>query len=362
MRRISDLIRGAALLALAPAACGDGKVAGNDAGPDVESPLDATSNDVSTSDAADAGSDDVDDSSVFIPDVHPPPGCFITGKPDGFAPCGYTEQLGDRDACLVDTNAEGGKQDSNLCYQLCTWDEPDCYYYELPEAGYYLTCGAGCIGRLHDGARADAASTCASLAATAGDFLADAARLEAASIDAFEIVAGELESFGAPAELVLRARRAAREERRHARVVASLAVRRGSSPRPPTEATRRLRDLRAFAIENAVEGCVRETYGAALATFQASRARAADVREAMRAIAEDESSHAELSFAIDAWLATRLDASERRDVATSRAKAVDALASHVETTVARAFDAELGMPARDEARAMLAELRRTVWS
>jgi hypothetical protein len=360
-RRISDLIRGAALLALAPTACGGGNPTGNDAGPDAQPPIDATSNDVVASDAPDA-SDDVDDSSVFIPDVQPPPGCIITGKPDGFAPCGYTEALNDPDTCLIDQDADAGTQQSNLCYQLCSWDEPDCYYYALPEAGYYLTCGAGCIGRLHDDERSDAASTCASLAQSAGDFLADAARLEAASIDAFEIVARELEAFGAPDELVARAREAAREERRHARVVAALAVRRGSSPNTPKKITRRSRDLRAFAIENAVEGCVRETYGAALATFQASRAAAKDVRDAMRTIARDESSHAELGFAIDAWLATRLDASDRRDVEAARAKAIDALASHVESAPTRAFDAELGMPAREEARAMLGELRRSVWA
>jgi len=359
--RIPDLIRGAALLALTPTACGDGKLAQNDAGPDVQSPVDATTNDVDTNDAGDAG--DVDDSSTFvIPDVQPPPGCFITGKPDGFAPCGYTELLNDVDACTVDPNADGGTQDSNLCYQLCSWDEPDCYYYELPEAGYYLTCGAGCIGRLHDGARADASRTCASLAGDAGDFLADAARLEAASIDAFEIVAKELEAFGAPADLVSRARVAARQERRHARVVAALAARRGASPRAPTKVTHRTRDLRAFAIENAVEGCVRETYGAALATFQAARASAKDVRDAMRTIARDESSHAALSFAIDAWLETRLSPSDRRDVHEARGKAIDALASHVDGAGPHAFDAELGMPARDEACAMLGELRRTVWT
>jgi len=363
--RISDLIRGAALLALAPTACGDGKLTGNDAGPDVQA-QDATTNDVATNDAADAA-DDIDDSSTFqIPDIQPPPGCFLTGKPDGFAPCGYTEALNEVDACLVDPNADGGTQDSNLCYQLCSWDEPDCYYYELPEAGYYLTCGAGCIGRLHDGARSEAASTCASLSQSAGDFLADAARLEAASIDAFEIVAKELEAFGAPADLVARARVAARQERRHARVVGALAVRRGSSPRAPFHVrghvTPRSRDLRAFAIENAVEGCVRETYGAALATFQAARANASDVREAMTTIAEDESSHASLSFAIDAWLATHLGADERREVEAARARAIDALAEHLETAPRRAFDAELGMPSREEARAMFSALRGGVWN
>ena len=360
---IPHLIRGAALLALAPTACGSEKVANDDAGNDASSQADATTSpDVDVSDAAGADAGDVDDSSVFIPDVQPPPGCLITGKPDGFAPCGYTEALNDPDACTVDPNADGGTQDSNLCYQLCSWDEPDCYYYALPEAGYYLTCGKGCIGRLHDGARKDAATTCEPLHETAADFLADAARLEAASVDAFEIIATELAAFGAPAELVAAARRAAREERRHARIVGVLATTRGASLRKPAATERRVRDLRAFAIENAVEGCVRETYGAALATFQSERALAPDVRDAMRSIASDESSHAALSFAIDAWTKSRLDESDRRDVDHARDSAIAALASHVDGACTRAFDVELGMPTGDQACAMFDALRRTVWA
>ena len=81
----------------------------------------------------------------------------------------------------------------------------------------------------------------------------------------------------------------------------------------------------------------------------------------MLAIARDESSHAALSFAIDAWLATRLGDGDRRDVEAARAKAIDALASHVDGAGPRAFDAELGMPAQHEARAMLDALRRGVW-
>lgn len=361
---VSLAIRRAVLLALAPA-CSSGTVT-PDAGMDAQT-VDATTSDVDTSDVADAGND-IDDSSISIPDVQPPPGCFLTGKPDGFAPCGYTEALNDPDVCQVDPNADGGTQDPNVCYHLCSWDEPDCYYYELPpledggDASYYLTCGAGCIGRLHDDARADAASTCAHLRATAADFLADAARLEAASIDAFEIVARELEAFGAPAELVVAAREAAREEQRHARVVSKLARRRGASVERPVTPDRRTRDLRAFAIENAIEGCVRETYGAALATFQASRARASDVRTAMREIARDESSHAALSFRIDAWLRARLDDAARAELDRARAEAIAALESHLATAPRRSFDDELGLPPRAEALAMLNELRASLWS
>lgn len=357
--RISHLVRGAALIALTPT-CG-GNTSATDAGPDVQQ-FDATATDVDTSDVDGGDVDDADAGLFVIPDIGPPPGCFPEGKPDHFAPCGYTELLNDVDACLVDPQADGGTQDSNLCYQLCSWDEPDCYYYELPEAGYYLTCGKGCIGRLHDAARNDAASTCAPLHATAGDVLADAARLEAASVDAFEIVARELEAFGAPVNLVSAARGAARQERRHARVVAKLAISRGVTPRAPSARASRARDLRSFAIENAVEGCVRETYGAALATFQAARARAADVREAMRSIALDEASHAELSFAIEDWLMTVIDDDTRSEIARVRSNAIAALELQVAAASRRPFDDEIGAPTREEAMTMLQQLRKVAWS
>ena len=53
-----------------------------------------------------------------------------------------------------------------------------------------------------------------------------------------------------------------------------------------------MRELEAIAIENAVEGCVRESFGALLATWQAKTAGDARVRAAMKRIARDETRHA----------------------------------------------------------------------
>jgi hypothetical protein len=82
----------------------------------------------------------------------------------------------------------------------------------------------------------------------------------------------------------------------------------------------------------------------------------------MHDIARDESSHAALSFRIDAWLRTHLDAAARADLDHARAEAISALESHLETAPRRSFDDELGLPPRIEALAMLHELRASLWS
>ncbi len=88
------------------------------------------------------------------------------------------------------------------------------------------------------------------------DVLARIAHLEAASVPAFRRLSRELARLGAPATLVARARRAARDETRHARVMTVLARRRGASvPRIGVRRTPK-RDVETIAIDNAVEGCV----------------------------------------------------------------------------------------------------------
>ena len=52
------------------------------------------------------------------------------------------------------------------------------------------------------------------------------------------------------------------------------------------------RALGVVAIENAVEGCVRETFGALIASWQAEHARDPGIKRLMRSIARDETRHA----------------------------------------------------------------------
>ena len=103
------------------------------------------------------------------------------------------------------------------------------------------------------------------------DYLARAAHLESASVLSFARLRRELASHGAPRCLLRAVRRARRDEERHAGSVGRLARRHGASPARPRVPRTAPRALEEIARENAVEGCVRETFGALVARLQASR-------------------------------------------------------------------------------------------
>ena len=156
-----------------------------------------------------------------------------------------------------------------------------------------------------------------------GQYFASMAHLEAASVHAFRSMARELVEHKAPKRLVAAARRAARDEIRHARLTRAMArAHGGTPPRRCSVTTPPSRSLEEIAVENAVEGCVRETFGALLASWQARAAADRHVREMMVGIAEDEARHADLAWALDAWTRTRLDRAARRRVRDARQAAV----------------------------------------
>lgn len=181
-----------------------------------------------------------------------------------------------------------------------------------------------------------------------GGELAAMAELEAASVPAFQRLARELTAYAAPAALVERARAAARDEVRHARAMAALAARHHAVPRTITIGELPIRSLEAIAIENAVEGCVREAYGALVATYQAERA-APELRAVFRTIARDERRHAALSEAVAAWLDAALSPAERAAVAVARSAARGELRTNLATSPACA---PLGVPGGEVAVAL----------
>lgn len=190
---------------------------------------------------------------------------------------------------------------------------------------------------------------------TAGDYLARAAHLEAASVAAFERIAVELATLGAPAELIARAHRAAIEETAHARVLGELARGHGAEPIPFAPHPYALRDAFELAIDNAVEGLVNETYGALVLHVQALTAEDAVTRAAFASIAEDEASHAELSADMADWLDARLSHAERNAVRASAMKA----RAQIDTRPAIDDEDELrrlGLPDTAMSRALYAHL------
>jgi hypothetical protein len=195
-----------------------------------------------------------------------------------------------------------------------------------------------------------------------GSFLARMAHLESASVAAFACLERELRDHGAPRDLLARAQRARRDEVRHARVMTGLAARAGADVAPACVEVSRTRTLEAIAIENAVEGCVRETYGAAVAGVQSATATDALIRDAMRAIARDELRHAELSWSVAKWLETKLDAPARDRVRRARHRAARELLESASQEAPAEIMRELGLPGARLAAGIARDLRDALWA
>jgi hypothetical protein len=82
----------------------------------------------------------------------------------------------------------------------------------------------------------------------------------------------------------------------------------------------------------------------------------------MAAIAEDEIAHADLAWAIDAWVKPFLDENERVRVIDARRAAVDALSTSIDQMVGESLTVEAGLPNPERARALFDPLREKLWS
>jgi hypothetical protein len=192
--------------------------------------------------------------------------------------------------------------------------------------------------------------------------LAEMARIEAASVHAFRRLGGALVRMGAPSSLRARVRSAARDEIRHARIVSRLARARGgrirrvtldrSAPSPSTF------DL---ALENAVEGCVRETLGVAYLAHQRAHAEDASLRAMADELYEEELAHAALSWDLIEVLEGSLDDAQRAQLRQAQERALTEVvdeAARMNETVRRAF----GLPTGRTVSRLVRHLRGTLFA
>ena len=180
---------------------------------------------------------------------------------------------------------------------------------------------------------------------SAAAWLATVATLEAASITSFQRLAAALTRLGAPHLLIARARRAIRDEVRHARIVGTLAQQMGAAVEPPRLAEVPPPTLAELAHDNAVEGQVGETIGALVATCQA-RSAAPALRPLFASIARDEARHAALAHDLAPWLAAQLTAADRAAVSAARRAAIARTAAEdVGVELSPTDRALLGIPA-----------------
>src|SRR6185436_2341236 len=134
----------------------------------------------------------------------------------------------------------------------------------------------------------------------------------------------------------------------------------GVAPRAAVVPALGVRPLGMVALENAEEGCVRETFGALVAIYQAERAEDRTVRRAMKRIAEDESRHAELAWDVALFCDERLDTRERAAVHAAMHEALETLRDEIDHPVHDDVRCVAGMPSREDARRLLACLEDSV--
>ena len=138
----------------------------------------------------------------------------------------------------------------------------------------------------------------------------DEARIEYASVASFAELGLQLMALGAPTSLVARCHRAAMDELAHATILDRLAGRAngpfGAIPhllgrRIGGRTRSRRRHLARIALESYRDGWLNE--GASASDFEARAQRAASTEEsrALRRIAADERSHAELGRDVVLW-------------------------------------------------------------
>jgi rubrerythrin len=364
-RTLSFLVRRAVLLALAPVplACGSNVVTGG-AGGQATTTSTTTSSGPSTGPTTTASSSST--TTTTSSSGGPCSPYWLSGNATNggevLFPCGYPP--------AIPTTKPTNQQCARYCMQsinfnICTVESDGGYSGEAFEdtggetGPITVNCFNAVTGRRPAGLIAcDADARVRSV----GEMLAIEAHLEAAAVVAFKDLAVQLDAHGAPHALVERLLRAADQEVRHAREVGALARARGAEPQPVQTQETGIRSLLDLALENAREGCVRETWGAACAVAQAESAADADVRDVMQRIAADELTHATLSWDMAAWLDARLCDAERAQVAAERERALRELALETEAPVPSGWACALGLPSPAQSRAILAAMARDVWS
>lgn len=134
------------------------------------------------------------------------------------------------------------------------------------------------------------------------------AAMEHASVASFARFTLDLLALGAPADLVLGAQDAGRDEIEHATACFAIASRYAGKSLGPGRldvgGAAPAVDLAVAVAATIVEGCIGETLSALLAEARLARAEDADVRAALRQIANEEARHAELAWRVVGWAIT----------------------------------------------------------
>lgn len=213
------------------------------------------------------------------------------------------------------------------------------------------------VGRMPAGAHFETQEVTSEL----GDYFSSMAAMETAAVTAFRYLARELEAYQAPESLIAKARLAVSEEIDHAEM-AGLLSQAYEAAVPHVEVDDfQLRSLFEVALENAVEGCVNETFAAACGLWQHQHAELAAFKAVMARVAEEESGHAELSWEIHSWIMPQLTEAQQQHINAAQAEAIESLYATFRAEESPHVRRAVGLPESADAMRLLGELRGNLW-
>ena len=129
-----------------------------------------------------------------------------------------------------------------------------------------------------------------------------------------------------------------------------------------TVAPQPIRSLEEIAYENAVEGCVRETYAPLVAHWQALHSVSPEIRAVMSRIAEEESGHAALSWEVDSWMTPQLTPAQRAKKDQLQQDAIATLGQETKHRPSLAMVEVAGFPQTEQATQLFEGLQQELWS
>ncbi len=268
-----------------------------------------------------------------------------------FAGCGPSELFCDRPL----SDRVMGRLDASECESICCrtpqWSyNPYCTVSHVQGSSprqFTISCG-GCSvdGRRTDGIRVDHESAL-DIGCDVARYFATMAAGEAGSVRAFERLVTELLALGAPMSLVSQVQVAAADEQRHTQAAGEFARTFGAEPLGFSDSiSSATRSAFEIAVENAVVGCVEESFGALVATWQSTHATQFRGREFFSMIADDETRHAELAWQIAEFLESHLSEPERLIVLNASHHAMDSIERKVYLPSSE-LSAWVGAPSND---------------
>ena len=143
-------------------------------------------------------------------------------------------------------------------------------------------------------------------------YFASVAQEEAVSVYAFQEMLFFLKERNAPDHLIQACHKAIHEEKEHTAMMTQLAHQHGCTQAAIKIKRGSFSSMFDFAMQNAIAGCIEETWASVLALYRAQHTP--KYQERFTQIARDEIGHAQLSWHIHQWAMSQLSTPEQQHI------------------------------------------------